>query len=102
MDNFLGGFTAKILPRLAGILAAYLVGKAATYGFTLDPVEMATAMIALYAFVHRAVSKRTNPGDATTTVLIRDDKAVLQSAQPTRDNSGPVNTWAYTKDDGDL
>lgn len=77
MNDFLSGFTAKILPRLAGILAAYLVGEAAKRGLTLDPEQTTAIMLGAYAFLHRAISKHTNPGDATRTVLIAEDKAIV-------------------------
>lgn len=74
---------AKILPRLAGILAGYLVTLAAKYlGLTLDPAEVTTLVLATYALVHRAISQHTNPGDATKSVLIAKDKAAVKTAAP--------------------
>lgn len=75
MNGIVSGFTAKILPRLAGILAAYLVGEAGKHGLTLDQEQVVALMLLAYAWVHRLISKYTNPGDATKTALIAEDKA---------------------------
>ncbi|MCY7380687.1 MAG: hypothetical protein LH467_15270 [Gemmatimonadaceae bacterium] len=106
MTDFLSGFTAKILPRLAGILAAYLVGEAGKRGLTLDPEQTTTLMIAAYAFLHRAISKHTNPGDATKTSIIDYQKRIVAGAAPVSDgvaaSSAPAqpNTWESGKDTG--
>lgn len=104
MNSILSGFTAKILPRLAGIAASYVVGEAAKRGLTLDPAETVAAMLAAYAFVHRFVSKYTNPGDATKSALIVEDKAKVATAPvaPVAARDGQVNVWSYGKDEGDL
>lgn len=73
---------AKILPRLAGIIAGYLVSLAAKYlGLTLDAAEVTTLVLTTYALVHRAVSQHTNPGDATKSALIAQDKRTVKAAQ---------------------
>lgn len=100
-------FAAKVLPRLAGILAGYLVGEAAKRGLTLDLAETTALMLAAYAAGHRIVSRYTNPGDATRTPLIRKDKATV--AASASDGVGampapaqPVAEWQHGKEDGDL
>jgi hypothetical protein len=70
-------FAAKVLPRLAGILAGYLVGEAAKRGLTLDLAQTTALMLAAYAAGHRLISRYTNPGDATRTALILKDKALV-------------------------
>lgn len=75
MNGLLDGFAAKWLPRLAGVLAGWIVGWAANHKLTLDVEEVAGLVLLAYQFVHRLISKYTNPGDATKSVLIADDKA---------------------------
>ncbi len=72
---------ATWLPRVAGIVGGVLVAKAAELGVTLDPVEATGLVLAVYAFLHRAISKKVNPGDATKTVLIQADKDVVEGPQ---------------------
>jgi hypothetical protein len=68
-----------ILPRAAAILAAWLAAEGAKRGLTLDPEELAVLILAVYAAVHRLLSRYLNPGDATKSTLIREDKLALQS-----------------------
>lgn len=75
------GLLTKYAPRLLGALAALIVGKAAQKGLTLDPAEVTTGMIAVYALGHRLVSKKLNPGDATKDVLIQQDKDIVENAK---------------------
>ena len=96
MNEILNGFAAKILPRLTGAAASFVVGEASKHGLTLDPAETTAAMIATYAFVHRAVSKYTNPGDATRSVLIAEDRASIAAPTP------PAIAWARGDDGGVL
>lgn len=76
-------FASKTLPRLAGIIAGWLVGEALKFGLPaqlaamIDQEFIFALMLGGYAFVHRWISKRTNPGDATKSVLIREDKAIV-------------------------
>lgn len=69
------------LPRIAGILAAWLVGWAAKHEFTLDEDQVTTLMIAAYAFLHRAISKRINPSDATKSVLVKEGQATVDAQE---------------------
>lgn len=83
-------FAAKVLPRLAGILAAYLVGEASKrFGLTLDQEQVTGLMLVAYAGVHRWISERTNPGDATKSVLIVEDKVAV-AAPPAVGGTAPT------------
>ena len=72
--DMLVGMLSTWGPRVAGVAASAVVGKAAQHGLTLDPVETTSLMIATYAYLHRAISKKVNPGDATKSVLVTQDK----------------------------
>jgi hypothetical protein len=88
--SLLDRFAAKVLPRLAGIVAAWVVGEAQRrFHLTLDPVEVTALMLGAYAVVHRWVSEHTNPGDATKTVLIAEDKAAV-AAPPAAGVAAPA------------
>jgi hypothetical protein len=80
MNDVLNGFAAKWLPRLAGVLAGWIVGWAANHKLTLDVEEVAGLILLAYQFVHRLISKYTNPGDATRTPLILKDKATVAAS----------------------
>jgi hypothetical protein len=67
------------LPRIAAILAAWLVGWAADHQLTLDQEQVTIAMLSVYAFLHRVISRWVNPGDATKSVLVEEDKITVQS-----------------------
>lgn len=69
------------LPRILGILAAWLVGWAAKHELTLDQDQVTTLMIAAYAFLHRAISKKVNPSDAAKSVLVEEGKAAVTVEQ---------------------
>lgn len=79
-------FAAKVLPRLAGIIAGYLVGEAARRGLPadlaalIDQEAIVALMLAGYAAGHRLISRYTNPGDATRTPLIQKDKATVAAS----------------------
>lgn len=68
-------------PRLFGVIASFVVGKAAERGLTLDPAEVTTLAIATYALMHRLVSKKVNPGDAAKAAVVVEEKAVVASAE---------------------
>lgn len=63
------------LPRVVGVLAAWLVGWAARHELTLDADQVTAIMIAGYSLVHRYVSAHTNPGDAAKRELVPADKS---------------------------
>jgi len=63
------------LPRVVGVLAAWLVGWAARHELTLDVDQVTVIMLAGYSLVHRWVSAHTNPGDTAKRELVAPDKA---------------------------
>ena len=69
------------LPRLAALLAAWLVAEAAKRGLTLDPEELAVLILSAYALVHRLLSRWLNPGDAAKGAIIAEEKRVVRSAE---------------------
>ncbi len=73
-----GLIIAKYAPRLAALLAGWLVAWAAQKGLTLSADEVTVIIIAVYAFLHRFISKYINPSDAAKTELIAEGKAKVQ------------------------
>jgi hypothetical protein len=69
-------------PRVAGVAGAYAVGEAAKHGLTLDQEQVTGIMLGVYAYLHRAISKKVNPGDATKSVLVKQDKKETQRLTP--------------------
>lgn len=69
-------------PRAAGAVGAYAVGEAAKHGLTLDQEQVTGLMIGAYAYLHRAISKKINPGDATKSVLVKQDKEEMDRLAP--------------------
>ncbi len=109
-DTLIASFLSKILPRAAGILAGYLVGEAAKHGLTLDPEQITALMLVGYAFVHRLISKYTNPGDATKSAIIDYQKAIVRagplvagvSLVPGGVSSPAQIEWEHGQEDGVL
>lgn len=54
--------------RLLAILASLLVGKAAEYGLTLDPAELTTLMLGVYAGLHTLYRKWRAGRDNTSSI----------------------------------
>ena len=54
--------------RFLAILAAFLVAKSAEYGVTLDPVELTTLMLSVYAGLHTLYRKWRARRDVTAGV----------------------------------
>lgn len=63
------------VPRVVGVLAAWLVGWAAEHKMALDEETIVVLMLAAYSFLHRAISNRVNPGDAATSSVAKQEKA---------------------------
>lgn len=69
------------LPRVAGIVASLMTGYAAKHELNLDPEWITGAMLATYAFLHRAISAHTNPGDSAKRELIPVDRAKVAAVK---------------------
>lgn len=76
-------------PRALGLAAAWVVGEAAKRGLTLDPEELTVAMIATYSFLHRVISRKTNPGDAAKSILVQEDKTTVAAGVDYHGNAVP-------------
>lgn len=83
----MGGFVAVWIPRLVGILGSLAAGKAAEVGLTLDPAELTTLAITTYALLHRAISKKLNPGDAAKQAVVEKEKSTVRVEEANAKNS---------------
>lgn len=72
---------AAWFPRVAAVVASFLVAKAAEMGFTLDAETVTAIMLMAYALVHRLISKSVNPGDAVKTVIVDQEKATVATSE---------------------
>ncbi len=69
------------LPRVLGVIASGIAGKAAEHGISVDPATVTGLMLAVYAGVHRLASKHLNPGDSAKSVLIKEEKATVAASE---------------------
>lgn len=70
----MGSLIRIFAPRIAAIIGAWVGGELAKGEVTIDPETVTVIMLAIYAFLHRVISRYVNPADATRSVLVEEGK----------------------------